>query len=157
MNAMFNTIYNLMNKLRCSKEQVDNIKKWETDYSKVTIVLEELRSSSNNTLIRPRIEIPLSKLESKGLLPQVLEARSMDVEYCNKEIDKLDTTGVFEKPSLLDKFNNPLKNGHKVNVQKVENVEIYTHDDELCFKPYGEREKVSDYFKNDIEIVGFWR
>ena len=52
---------------------------------------------------------------------------------------------------LVDKFGSELKEGDIVYVQRDGEHEIYKKDDgHLYFKPYGEEDKVSAYFSDDI-------
>ena len=70
--------------------------------------------------------------------------------------DSLDETYfdyVIKIPEVkcYDKNNQLLKEGDYVDVQKEGIYQIYKKEDnQLYFKPYGEEEKVSDYFSNDM-------
>jgi hypothetical protein len=56
-----------------------------------------------------------------------------------------------EQVNCYDKFNQLLKEGDYVDVQKDGVHQIYKKDDgQLYFKPYGEEDRVSAYFSNDI-------
>jgi hypothetical protein len=56
-----------------------------------------------------------------------------------------------EQVKCYDKFNQLLKEGDYVDVQKDGVHQIYKKDDgQLYFKPYGEEDRVSAYFSNDI-------
>lgn len=59
-----------------------------------------------------------------------------------------------------DKFNQLLKEGDYVDVQRAEVHQIYRKDDgELYFVPYGEEDRVSAYFSNDLAKCnkdGYW-
>jgi hypothetical protein len=65
-----------------------------------------------------------------------------------------------EEAKCYDKYNQLLKDGDYVDVQKDGVQQIYKKDDgELYFKPYGEEDRVSAYFSNDIvkcDEVGNW-
>lgn len=49
-----------------------------------------------------------------------------------------------------DKFSNEVKEGDFVDVQKAGIHKVYKKDGQLCFKPYGDEEKVYSYFSNDM-------
>lgn len=54
----------------------------------------------------------------------------------------------------FDKFNNEIKEGNSVDVQRDGIHQVYKKDDgQLYFKPYGEEDRVSAYFSNDIVIL----
>jgi hypothetical protein len=52
-----------------------------------------------------------------------------------------------------DKFHNEVKENSFVDVQKDGVHQVYKKDDgQLYFKPYGEEDKVSAYFSNDMVL-----
>jgi len=52
-----------------------------------------------------------------------------------------------------DKFDNEVKEGSFVDVQKDGVHQVYKkYDGQLYFKPYGEEDKVSAYFSNDMVL-----
>lgn len=56
------------------------------------------------------------------------------------------------KTKLVDKYGQELMDGDVVDVQLADVHHIYTNiDGDLCFKPYGEEELVSDYLSKDLE------
>ena len=57
------------------------------------------------------------------------------------------------KNQVTDRFDNVLKAGDYVDIQKAGVHQIYEKNKILYFTPYGEEEKVSGYFKNDLEKV----
>ena len=58
---------------------------------------------------------------------------------------------VTESLKCYDKFGEELREGDIVDVQQAGCHAIYKKKDgHLCFKPYGEEERVKDYFSNDL-------
>jgi len=55
--------------------------------------------------------------------------------------------------NCYDRFDVELRDGDVINVQGVNGVLVYGNDldGQLYFKPYGKEERVSSYFKNDLE------
>jgi len=65
--------------------------------------------------------------------------------------ESLQQTKRLEEAKYYDKFNQILSEGDYVDVQKDGVQKIYKKDDnQLYFKPYGEEDKVSAYFSNDL-------
>lgn len=66
----------------------------------------------------------------------------------------------MEYRKCYDRFNQPLKEGDYVDVQKDGVHQIYKKvDGQLYFKPYGKEDMVSAYFSNDIakcDVDGNW-
>ena len=52
-----------------------------------------------------------------------------------------------------DKYYNEVLNGDRVDVQKAGIFKVYAKNGQLYFKPYGEEERVSGYFSNDMVRV----
>ena len=54
----------------------------------------------------------------------------------------------------LDRFGSKIKDKDIVSVQLAGNFDVYKKEDGyLYFKPYGDEEKVNNYFSNDLEII----
>lgn len=50
----------------------------------------------------------------------------------------------------LDKFSKPILAGDLVDVQRAGVHEVWEESGELWFKPYGDPERVKEYFSNDL-------
>jgi hypothetical protein len=50
----------------------------------------------------------------------------------------------------IDKFDNEVKDGDFVDVQKAGVHKVYKKDGQLYFKPYGNEDRVAAYFSNDM-------
>lgn len=68
----------------------------------------------------------------------------------NAILNRYIVKSVNKKIKCIDKFDNELADGDLVDVQQAGQHRIYKRDGLLYFRPYGEEEKVSDYFSNDI-------
>ena len=71
----------------------------------------------------------------------------------------LDNENIPEEPKQVicrDKFDRVIQDGCYVDVQKDGVHKVYRKEDgQLYFKPYGEEERVSNYFSNDLILIPY--
>ena len=82
-----------------------------------------------------------------------------EVKYAQENNIKISYVEYIEeiKPELskiLDKYGNEIRPGDELGVQELpQPVPVYERNGELYFKPYGEEERVRDYFMNDLYLI----
>jgi hypothetical protein len=78
-----------------------------------------------------------------------------DVKFSNAEIIELPE----DEPKQVicrDKLDRVIQNGYYVDVQDSGIHKVYRKEDgQLYFKPYGEEERVSSYFSNDLILMSY--
>jgi hypothetical protein len=71
----------------------------------------------------------------------------------------LDNENIPEEPKQVicrDKFDRVIQDGYYVDVQNDGVHKVYRKEDsQLYFKPYGEEERVSNYFSNDLILIPY--
>jgi hypothetical protein len=81
----------------------------------------------------------------------VHQLQNLYFAICNKELEFIEV----KYAKCQDSLRNELKEGDRVDVQKAGIHTIYKkkEDGQLYFQPYGEEERVSFYFSNDLTKV----
>jgi hypothetical protein len=76
-----------------------------------------------------------------------------------KETLEEDDVDYKEEPKQVicrDKFDRVIQHGYYVDVQKDGVCKVYRKEDgQLYFNPYGEEERVSNYFSNDLILISY--
>ncbi len=54
---------------------------------------------------------------------------------------------------VYDRYDKPIQAGDILDVQRAGEHVVFEENGELWFTPYGKRERVRDYFRNDIVLV----
>jgi hypothetical protein len=103
------------------------------------------------------ITLELTQEEARGLLNCLMSTSASGKDLDVGEIIEDKLWGYLkpleskEQVKCYDKFNQLLKEGDYVDVQKDGVHQIYKKDDgQLYFNPYGKEDRVSSYFSNDI-------
>jgi hypothetical protein len=111
--------------------------------SKITATHEQALIELSIDMKRRKFYSILISLVSQ--IPNDMELGSAVREYVNKQQESLTT--------CYDRFGKVISAGDFVDVQLSGTTKVYSKNGELYFKPYGEEERVMDYFSNDLEVV----